>query len=104
MQTTLSDDPLLALFGEHQVCTLQQMLAAFTGSRSSLWRALKRLGYFTSYNHNGTFYTLRQIPRFDRHGLWVFQDIRFCRDGTLAATLLRLLQESAGGLTVADLE
>jgi hypothetical protein len=104
MSTPGLDSFLLALFREHHVRTLTQLRAACSGSHMRFWRALSRLGYLTSYNHNGTFYTLADIPRFDRHGLWIFHDARFCRDRTLADALLRLVQESACGLSATDLE
>jgi hypothetical protein len=104
MSAPALDPSLLALFREHQVRTLAQLRAACSGSPMRFWRALSRLGYCTSYNHNGIFYTLADIPRFDCHGLWAFGEARFCRDRTLADALLRLLQESAHGLSAIDLE
>jgi len=57
-----------------------------TTSRTTIFRILKGVGYFTSYSHAGRYYTLRRIPKFDRWGLWAWRDVRFSSHGTLRAT------------------
>jgi hypothetical protein len=67
-------------------------------------RALRKHGYFTSFNHNSAFYVLADTPRFDGDGLWWHRDIGFSRQRTLAATLLALIEGAPAGCTVAELE
>ena len=50
-----------------------------------------------SYNHNGRFYTHPDPVRFDRYGLLSLGPVHFSRDGTLAATVRRLVRESPDG-------
>lgn len=58
-----------------------------------LWRT------FTSYNQNGRFYALPQVPEFDHHGLWRYRDVAFSRHGNLKQTIIHLVTVSEAGLT-----
>ena len=73
-------------------------------SRRSLFRDLTSLGYLSSYTHTGRYYTLRSVPDFDADGLWRYQGIGFSRDGTLKATVRRLVDTSEAGRTQRDLQ
>ena len=68
-------------------------------SRRSLFRDLAALGYLSSYTHTGRYYTLVSVPAFDPDGLWRDQGIGFSRDGTLKATVQRLVETSDAGRT-----
>jgi hypothetical protein len=74
-----------------------------TRSRTSIFRILKAIGYFTSYSHAGRYYTLRRIPRFDRWGLWAWRGIGFSSRGTLRTTAAFLVEESTVGQTHEEL-
>lgn len=65
----------------------------------SVRRLLARLGYWSSFTHNSRWYTLSDIPRFDRDGLWFCGEIGFSRQATLTATLIHLIDRSPVGLT-----
>jgi Fe2+ or Zn2+ uptake regulation protein len=69
----------------------------------SVFRRLKALGYRSSYNHAGRYYTLSDVPQFDNWGLWFHRDIGFSCVGTLKATVLELVQNSATGMTPKEL-
>jgi len=58
-----------------------------------LWRP------FTSYNQNGRFYSLPQVPVFDHHGLWRYKDVAFSRHGNLKQTIIHLVTVSDAGLS-----
>jgi hypothetical protein len=75
-----------------------------TASRTTVFRILKTIGYFTSYSHAGRFYTLRGIPKFDRLGLWSWRGIGFSSHGTLRATLVFLIDQSEAGKTHEELQ
>ncbi len=45
----------------------------------TVFRKLNPLDYLTSYSHRGRYYTLREIARFDDHGLWSQADVWFSR-------------------------
>lgn len=73
-------------------------------SRRSLFRDLTALGYLSSYTHTGRYYTLASIPVFDVDGLWRYEGIGFSRDGTLKATVQRLVETSAAGRSQHELQ
>ena len=58
-----------------------------------MWKA------HTSYNQNGKYYTLPEIPRFDQHGLWRHKDVAFSRHGNLKKTIIHLVCTSRVGLS-----
>ena len=70
--------PLLNLFERLRALTMPEMKAAL-GTRvdMTVFRKLASLDYLTIYSHRGSYYTLKSIPRFDAHGLWLhkFMDI-----------------------------
>lgn len=74
-----------------------------TKSRMSIFRRLKEIGYFSSYTHAGRFYTLSHIPQFDEYGLWIHQGIGFSKEGTLKATVLKLVETAPSGFTHTEL-
>jgi hypothetical protein len=73
--------------------------AAGQRSRRSLFRDLTSLGYLTSFTHAGRYYTLSDIPQFDKHGLWFYKSIGFSRYGTLKNTLVELIGVAEAGYT-----
>jgi hypothetical protein len=75
-----------------------------TESRMSVFRRLKNFGYFSSYTHAGSFYTLGHIPQFDDYGLWMHQGIGFSKEGTLKSTLLKLVETAPSGFTHTELK
>ena len=93
------------LFHRKRAALLDDLRAALgTASRTTIFRILKAVGYFTSYSHAGRFYTLRRIPRFDRLGLWSWRGIGFSSHGTLRATLIFLVEQSEAGRTHEELQ
>jgi hypothetical protein len=83
---------------------MRQLRHQFQVSHMTVFRALRKLGYHTSYNHNAGYYTLTDVPQFDDWGLWTYRDVRFSRTGSLVDTLVGLVSQSPGGLTVGELE
>lgn len=93
------------LFAHRPVADLPQLGRTLgTGSRMSVFRRLSTLGYRSSYTHTGRYYTLSTIPQFDIDGLWRFEGIGFSRDGTLKATVRRLVETSEAGRTQQELQ
>ena len=67
------------------------------------FRKLKPLGYLTSYWHRGRYYTLREIARFDDHGLWSQAEVWCSRFGTLLATAEAFVNRSPRGYFAQEL-
>jgi hypothetical protein len=94
---------LIALF-DQQPCWMIEPLASELGySVPSTRRFLGEAGYFSSFTHNGKWYTLRFIPHFDRDGLWFHDAIGFSHAGSLTKTLIRLTVRSPAGMTAEQL-
>ncbi len=66
-------------------------------------RRLKDWKAYTSYNHNGRYYTLPGIPELDHHGLWRYRGVFFSKHGNLNQTVARLITDSEQGLSDAEL-
>jgi hypothetical protein len=75
-----------------------------THARRSVMRRLKFVGYFSSYTHAGSYYTLRDIPRFDQFGLWHYGNVGFYSAGTLKAAVKDLVDRSEAGRTHQELQ
>jgi len=93
------------LFHRKRAVLLDDLRAALgTRSRTTIFRILKAVGYFTSYSHTGRYYTLERIPKFDRWGLWAWRGIGFSSRGTLRAASIHLIDQSPAGQTHEELE
>jgi hypothetical protein len=66
-------------------------------AKLKLWKA------YTSYNQNGRYYALPEIPQFDVNGLWRYKDIAFSKHGNLKKTIIHLVKVSSAGLTGREL-
>ena len=74
-----------------------------TTTDMTVYRKLKELSYHTSYSHQGRYYTLDEIARFDEIGLWACGDVHFSRHGTLIKTIRVLIDHSVRGYTLSEL-
>lgn len=98
------NDSLLALLKSKRVVLMDELQEALGGaSKSTVHRHLKQIAYRSSYNFNGKYYTLHYPDRYDDHGLLSIDGILFSTDGTLTATLIRLVREAQAGHTQREL-
>jgi len=93
---------MLALFEQHPCWRIGAIAEALHYAVPSVRRFLSQTGYHSSFTHNGVWYTLRSIPRFNRKGLWFHQDIGFSKAGPLTATIVALIQKSQAGMTAEE--
>jgi len=94
---------LSMLFLDQPCWMIEPLADELNYSILSVRRFLAEVGYFSSFTHNGRWYTLRSIPRFGPDGLWFYSDIGFSRAGTLTNTLVDLATRSATGLSAEQL-
>jgi hypothetical protein len=85
---------MLALFEQRPCWKISPLAEELQYAVPSVRRFLAQTGYYSSFTHNGGWYTLRSIPRFNRRGLWFYQDIGFSKAGPLTATIVALIQQS----------
>jgi len=90
---------IVSLFGQNPCWMIQPLAAEIQYSIPSVRRFLAEVGYYSSFTHNGTWYTLRSIPRFGKNGLWFYHDIGFSRAGALTKTLITLITQSPTGMS-----
>lgn len=94
---------LSTLFLEQPCWRIEPLARELSYSVPSVRRFLAEVGYFSSFTHNGAWYTLHSIPRFGDDGLWFHTDIGFSRAGSLTKTLVDLTTRSAAGMTAEKL-
>jgi len=85
-----------------EISEIMRLLA--TTSRSTAYRHLEQLNYLSSYSHNGRFYILRDLIKFDKEGLYRLGDIGFSEHGTLTDTIAYIVANSETGKTSSELE
>ena len=99
-----SESALRSYFRKHGVAEISELFRLLgTRSRMSVFRRLKAIGYRSSFNHAGRYYTLADVPQFDRWGLWFHSNAGFSCAGTLKATVVDLVEGSAAGMAPKDL-
>jgi hypothetical protein len=100
-----SKHALSRLFRRCPVVTIDSLfLVLQTGSRMSVHRRLREVGYHSSYTHAGKYYTSYDKPDFDTHGLWFWQGVGFSRAATLKLTIVHLVNTAPEGCTHHELE
>jgi hypothetical protein len=82
-----------------KIFTLKRLTAILDCSSRTAQKKLKLWNTYTSYNQNGRYYTLPEIPQFDAHGLWRHKNIAFSKHGNLKKTIIYLVTASSAGLT-----
>lgn len=95
----------LEIFREELVLTIAQLTNLLNCSTITARRYLKKWGAYTSYNMNGCYSILPDIPAFDHNGLWEHCGIRFSKHGNLKHTIIHLIRNAPEGLdtsTISD--
>ena len=104
MDLTQKESEVVRRLRRKRIGTMKILREELAVSHMTVFRALQKYGYHSSVNHNASYYTLHDIPRFDEDGLWTYRKICFSEHGSLSKTLVNLVKESPTGLTVAELE
>lgn len=96
---------LTAFLVQEKVATMDELKSALdTEVSMTIYRALKKALYRTSYSHNGRYHALSKSVQFDKDGLWSARSVWFSRHGTLLATLQRLVADSERGYFADELQ
>lgn len=94
---------ITAIFKKKKVTTLAEIKDLFDLPAHRAKYNIKSLGAVTSCNHNAKYYSLPKIIDFDENGLWKHKDIIFSKYGTLKATIIGLVNNSAAGMGVPEM-
>ncbi len=90
-------------FRNHMILTLAEVAELIDSSIHTARRRLKEWQALTSYNQNGRYYALPDIPQFDADGLWQRRGVCFSRYGNLKQTVVELIRRSPAGLDAGDM-
>jgi hypothetical protein len=93
----------LKTFRRRKILTLVEVAGLIRRTVHTARRLLKAWSVQRSYNKNGRYYTLPDVPEFDSNGLWRWRDVLFSRYGTLTQTVVELVRRSEAGLDAAEL-
>ncbi|MBW1699080.1 MAG: hypothetical protein JRH18_09600 [Deltaproteobacteria bacterium] len=104
MTSSQDESKVINLLRELMVATIDVLCNKLSKSRITVLRALKSYGYFSSFNFNSSYFTLKDIPHFDKDGLWFHGEVGFSRYGTLTQTIKAIIDHSEKGYTVVELQ
>ena len=85
-------------FRHEKIMTIEQIAKGLNRSIPTARNRLKQWKAFTSYDKNGRYYVLPEIPKFDSNQLWSTKNIHFSRYGNLKSTLIGVVENSESGL------
>lgn len=89
-------------FRRKKILTLEEVADLIGGSIHTARRRLKEWGALNSYNQNGRYYTLPDVPEFDANGLWRRGGVFFSQHGNLKQTVVELARRSPAGLDAGE--
>jgi hypothetical protein len=92
----------LTVFRRKKIMVIDELAELLECSLPTVRRRLKQWQTYTSYNHNGRYYVLPEIPKFDENGLWKYKTVLFCKYGNLKQTVIHLVIKSPAGLTTKE--
>ena len=75
-------------FGRRKIMTLVEVAKFIRSSIHTARRRLRQWQAANSYNHNGRYYTLPEVPEFDGNGLWHWRGVFFSQYGNLKQKVL----------------
>ena len=99
----MDEKDVLKRFRQKKVINIEQLVELLQSSVITARRRLKKWKTYTSFNNNGRYYTLPDIPDFDRNGIWKYQTILFSRYGNLKQTIIQLVKQSKAGLSAREI-
>lgn len=82
-----------------KIFRIAELASILTCSVPNARLKLKQWRAYTSYNQNGKFYTLPQVPKFNHHGLWRCKEAAFSKFGNLKKSIIHLVTVSPAGLS-----
>jgi hypothetical protein len=93
----------MSQFRRRKILTLDEVARLIHRTVHTARRKLKVWKTHHSYNQNGRYYTLPDVPEFDTNGLWRWRGVFFSRYGTLHRTLIELVHRSEAGLNASEI-
>jgi len=104
MKSGMEDKDARRRLRHRMVFTLEEVAESIGRTIHTARRRLKTWGACRSYNKNGRYYTLPEVPEFDADGMWRWKEIFFSRYGSLSKTLVTLICRAEAGLDAAEIQ
>ena len=102
MSKWIPSEKALMFMRRKRIVTLAEMTEHLSCSDRTAHRRFKEWGVIKSYNKNGSYYTLPDIPEFDVNGIWKYHGVFFSRFGNLHETFIKLVENSKAGLSASE--
>ena len=99
----MNEKDVLKRFRQKKILTIEQLVSLLQFSLITARRRLKKWKCYTSFNKNGRYYTLPDIPEFDKNGIWKYQTILFSKYGNLKQTVIHIIEQSKTGLSAREI-
>lgn len=90
-------------FRRRKILTLGEVAELIQSSVHTARRRLKEWQAHNSYNRNGRYYALPDVPEFDANGLWIWRGVFFSHSGNLKQTVIELIRRSQAGLDAGEM-
>ncbi len=103
MKQRINSENTMSRFRKKKVMTIEQLIVLMKASRRTVQRRLEEWKVVNSYNQNGRYYTLPDVPAFDSFGVWRFHEAFFSKYGNLTQTVLGMVADSETGLAAKEL-
>jgi len=97
------NDKAQKVFRRRKILTLGEVAGLIQSSVHTARRRLKQWRAHNSYNQNGRYYTLPDVPEFDANGLWRWRGVFFSQYGNLKQTVIELICRSQAGLDAGEM-
>lgn len=91
-------------FIEKNVLTLQNLSQFLSVSVRTIQRMIIPLDTIRSYDHNGRYFSLEKLARFNSMGIWEYNNIHFSKFGTLKNTLAAIINNSSQGMDASQIK
>ena len=88
-----------SIIKKEKIFTINKLVSILECSSRTAQAKLKLWKTYTSYNQNGKYYALPEIPHFNDYGLWRFKKVGFSKHGNLKKTIVYLVSSAPDGLT-----
>ena len=91
-------------FIEKKVLTLQNLSQFLNVSVRTIQRMIRPLENIRSYDHNGRYFSLAKLAKFNSMGIWEYNNIHFSKFGTLKNTLVAIINNSSQGMDASQIK
>ena len=85
-------------FIEKIAVTLRELSQFLNVSIRTIQRKIRQWDTIRSYDHNGSYFSLKKLATFNSYGIWEYNNIHFSKFGTLKNTLVAIINNSSHGM------